>query len=310
MRLRQALRHRNLALGAVLTGAVLALALVGILWTPYAPTDIDIAARLGGPSAAHWLGTDYLGRDMLSLVMLGAQNALGVALAAVAIGLAAGVPLGLAAAATAGSLVDEAAGRLIDLVFAFPAILSALLITALAGPGALTAILAIGIFNIAVFARVMRGAARQVYGRDFVTAAVALGRTRFDVALRHVLPNAAAPLIVQATIQFAVAILAEAALSYLGLGTRPPQPSWGKMLFEAQRFMHLDPAQAIIPGLAIALTVLGLNLLGDGLRDALDPRLRLGGGLAVARGPATASTASGGGSPAPGGGASVRGTPP
>ena len=165
-----------------------------------------------------------------------------------------------------------------------------------------------GIFNIAVFARVTRGAARQVYGREFVTAAVALGRTRFDVALRHVLPNAAAPLIVQTTIQFAVAILAEAALSYLGLGARPPQPSWGKMLFEAQRFMHLDPAQAIIPGLAIAVTVLGLNLLGDGLRDSLDPRLRLSGGLARMAGGATGSTAGGGASPERGGEASARGT--
>lgn len=275
VRFRRALRYRNLALGASLTSVMLALALVGAVWTPYAPTDLDIAARLSGPNAAHWLGTDYLGRDMLTLIMLGAQNSLSVALVAVGVGLAAGVPLGLAAAAAGGSLLDEAASRLTDLIFAFPAVLSALLITALAGPGAMTAILAIGIFNIAVFARVTRGAARQVYGRAFVTAAVALGRTRLDVALRHVLPNAAAPLIVQATIQFAVAILAEAALAYLGLGTQPPQPSLGKMLLDAQSYMFVDPMQAVYPGVTIAVLVLGLNLLGDGLRDALDPRLRV-----------------------------------
>jgi len=169
--------------------------------------------------------------------------------------------------------VDEAVGRLIDLVFAFPAILTALLVAALAGPGLINAIVAVGVFNVSVFARVTRGAARQVQSREFVLAAQALGRSRRGIAVRHVLPNISGVLIVQATIQFAVAILAEAALGYLGLGVRPPQPSWGRMLLEAQRFMHLDPAQAIVPGLAIALAVLGLNLLGDGLRDLLDPRL-------------------------------------
>lgn len=293
MRLQRVLRHRNLVLGALMTGSMVTLALVAVFWTPYTPYDIDVLGRLGRPRPEHWLGTDYLGRDALTLIMLGAQTSLFIALSAVAIGLAIGVPLGLLAAAL-GGMVDEAAARLVDLIFAFPAILSALLITALAGPGMLTAILAIGVFNIAVFARVTRGAARQVYARDFVTAAIALGRTRVDVAFRHVLPNASAPLIVQVTIQFAVAILAEAALSYLGLSARPPQPSWGRMLFEAQRFMHLDPAQAIIPGLAIAVTVLGLNLLGDGLRDALDPRLRIGGGLAVSKSSSDASPAAGG----------------
>lgn len=308
MRLGRLLRHGNLVLGTLLTGFIVALALAGAVWTPFTPHDINIAGRLSGPSPEHWLGTDYLGRDLLTLIMLGAQNSLLVAMMAVAIGLAIGVPLGLVAAAT-GGLVDEAAARLVDLVFAFPAILSALLITALAGPGAMTAILAIGIFNIAVFARVTRGAARQVYAREFVTAAVALGRTRMDVAVRHVLPNASAPLIVQATIQFAVAILAEAALSYLGLGVRPPQPSWGKMLFEAQRFMHLDAAQAIIPGLAIAVTVLGLNLLGDGLRDLLDPRLRLSGRTVTASGVSGGTTAAGGWMPSRRAGASSREEP-
>ena len=266
-------RHRSLVAGAGLTGLVAAMAALSLLWTPYDHAAQAIVDRLQGPGPGHWLGTDVYGRDVLSMIMVGARNTLAVGASAVAIGAGIGVPLGLLAAARAGSWIDHAVGRVVDLTFAFPAILSAILITALAGPGALTAILAIGIFNIAVFARVARGAALAVYGREFVRAALALGRSRSDVALRHVLPNAGSALIVQATIQFAVAILAEAALSYLGLGVQPPQPSWGKMLFDAQTLMFMAPLQAVFPGLAIALAVLGLNLLGDGLRDVLDPRL-------------------------------------
>lgn len=263
----------TLAIGGALTGLVAALGLVSLVWTPWPVDAVSVADRLLPPGADHWLGTDHLGRDTLSLIMGGAWNAMAVATAAVGIGLLAGVPLGLLAAARRG-WVDEAVGRLVDLTFAFPAVLSAILITALTHPGAINAIVAIGIFNIAVFARVTRGAALPIYGREFVRAAFALGRSRFQVALRHVLPNAASPLIVQATVQFAVAILAEAALSYLGLGTRPPQPSWGRMLLDAQTFIFTDPIQAVWPGLAIAIAVLGLNLLGDGVRDLLDPRLR------------------------------------
>lgn len=266
--------HRNLLLGALLTGTMVAMALLSLVWTPYAADAIAVSSRLQGPSGAHWLGTDHFGRDVLSMIMVGARNSIAVGAVAVGIGVLVGVPLGLLAASVRG-WSDEAVGRLVDLTFAFPAILSATLIAALLGPGAVNSIIAIGIFNIAVFARVARGAALQVYGREFVVAAHALGRTRLDVAVRHVLPNTASALVVQATIQFAIAILAEAALSYLGLGTQPPQPSWGKMLFDAQTFMFLSPAQAVFPGLAIAVAVLGLNLLGDGLRDALDPRLRI-----------------------------------
>jgi peptide/nickel transport system permease protein len=276
-RLARGLAHRNLAVGAALTLLLLLTAAVSLVWTPHDPLDIAVADRLQRPGPGHWLGTDYLGRDLASRLMEGAQTAVAVALAAVAIGLALGVPLGLAAAA-AGGWAEEALGRLTDLIFAFPAVLAALLVAALAGPGEINAILAIGIFNVAVFARVTRGAARQVYAREFVRAALALGRSRADVAVRHVLPNAAGAVVVQTSIQFAVAILAEAALSYLGLGARPPQPSWGAMLLDAQRFMHLDANQAIIPGAAIALAVLGLNLLGDGLRDWMDPRLQAGRG--------------------------------
>ena len=268
------LRHRSLGPGAALTVLLVAMALVSLVWTPYAVDEIAIRDRLQGPSPAHWLGTDHLGRDTLSLVMAGARNSIAVGVVAVGIGLLFGVPLGLLAAARRG-WVDQAIGRAVDLTFAFPAVLTAILITALTSPGAVNAIAAIGIFNIAVFARVSRGAALQIYGREFVRAAMALGRSRLDVAVHHVLPNMLSPLIVQATIQFAIAILAEAALSYLGLGARPPQPSWGRMLLDAQTHIYADPGQAIFPGLAIALAVLGLNLLGDGLRDLLDPRLRV-----------------------------------
>ena len=263
----------SLLIGGTLTAALVAMAFVSLAWTPYDPTAQAISERLAGPSAEHWLGTDHFGRDTLSLIMAGATNSIMVGVVAVGIGVGLGVPLGLAAASVRG-WTDEGLGRLTDLAFAFPAILTATLITALAGPGSVNSILAIGIFNIAVFARVTRGTALSVQGREFVRAAYALGRGRFGVAVRHVLPNTAPILIVQATIQFAVAILAEAALSYLGLGTQPPTPSWGKMLFDAQTLLFLAPGQAIAPGVAIALAVLGLNLLGDGLRDRLDPRLQ------------------------------------
>ncbi len=274
MFLARARHHVGFLIGAVLTGLMGLMALISLVWTPHDPVGMAVRNRFASPSWEHWLGTDHFGRDTLSLLMVGAQNSITVGLVAVGIGLLVGVPLGVLAAARRG-WVDEVLGRTVDLTFAFPAILSAVLITALMGPGSINSIIAIGIFNIAVFARVARAAALQVQGREFVRAALALGRSRLDVALRHILPNMASALVVQATIQFAIAILAEAALSYLGLGTQPPQPSWGKMLFDAQNFMFLDWRQAVVPGVTIALAVLGLNLLGDGLRDLLDPRLRI-----------------------------------
>lgn len=263
----------GLLLGAALTLALVGMALLSFAWTPYPVEGVRISARFRPPGAEHWLGTDHFGRDVLSQIMVGARNSIAVGLVAVGIGLAAGVPLGLAAAGR-GGWADEALGRATDLVFAFPAILSAFLLTALLGPGAVNAILAIGVFNVGVFARVTRGAALAVWRREFVRAALALGRGPVAVTLVHVLPNVASVLAVQATVSFAAAILAEASLSYLGLGIQPPAPSWGKMLHDAQTFMLVRPHLAIFPGAAIALAVLGLNLLGDGLRDLLDPRLR------------------------------------
>jgi peptide/nickel transport system permease protein len=261
----------GLWVGGVLVALLLLAAVLSLVWTPHAPTEIDVAAKLRGPSATHWLGTDSLGRDIASMLLVGARNALAVGLIAVGIGIGIGVSLGLLAAAR-GGWVDEALMRLADFSFAFPALLTAIMLAAVQGPGLVTSTVAIGIFNVPVFARITRGAARAVWTRDYVTASRACGRGAWHITLQHVLPNIAALLVVQATIQFATAILAEAALSYLGLGTQPPQPSWGRMLNEAQSMMFQAPQLALWPGLAIAASVLGLNLLGDGLRDWLDPR--------------------------------------
>jgi peptide/nickel transport system permease protein len=206
--------------------------------------------------------------------MVGAQTSITVGLIAVALGMSLGVALGAWAAAR-GGWVDEALSRTSDLIFAFPAVLIAILITSVLGASARNAILAIAIFNVPVFARVTRGAALTMWSRDFVRAATAMGQGPLGITWRHVLPNIMSVLIVQATIQFAVAILAEAGLSYLGLGAQPPVPSWGRMLRDAQTYIFQAPELALWPGLAVALAVLGLNMLGDGLRDLLDPRLRL-----------------------------------
>ncbi len=270
--MRRALRHRSFVLGGVLTLALIAAALVSLVWTPWSPYEIDMALKLKPPTSAHWLGTDPLGRDVASLLLVGARNSILVGVIAVGIGLTVGALLGLLAAARRG-WVEEAIMRLSDFTFAFPAILSAIMMTAVLGPGIVNSIIAIGIFNIPVFARITRASAKAIWAREFVLASRAAGKGATRITFEHVLPNILSVLIVQATIQFALAILAEAALSYLGLGTQPPQPSWGRMLNEAQTLMFTDPRLAIFPGVAIAISVLGLNLMGDGLRDLIDPRL-------------------------------------
>ena len=269
---RRALGKRSFAIGAALTALLLAAALLSLFWTPWPPNDMDMDAMLQPPGAAHWLGTDAYGRDVASLLLVGARASIAVGVIAVGIGLALGAALGLLAAAR-GGWVEEAVMRLADFTFAFPALLLAIMLTAVFGPGMVNAIVAIGIFYIPTFARVTRASAKAVWARDYILAARACGKGPWRITLEHVLPNIASVLIVQATIQFALAILAEAALSYLGLGTQPPQPSWGRMLAEAQTLMFQAPLLAVWPGVAIALAVLGLNLLGDGLRDLLDPRL-------------------------------------
>ncbi len=270
---RRAFRHPSFAIGAALSSLVVLAAAISLVWTPFPPNQMDIPRKLAPPSALHWLGTDSFGRDMFSLLLAGAQASIAVGVIAVSIGLIAGTALGLWAAARRG-VVEELVMRLSDFTFAFPAIVLAIMLTAVFGPGLVNSIIAIGIFNIPVFARLTRASGNAIWAREFVLAARASGKGRLLISLEHVLPNIASVIIVQATIQFANAILAEAALSYLGLGTQPPQPSWGRMLNEGQTLMFQAPRLAILPGIAVAIAVLGLNLLGDGLRDLLDPRLR------------------------------------
>lgn len=263
-----------LLIGSLLVAPVLLAAALSLVWTPHDVTEMAIAMKLRPPSARHWLGTDHFGRDILSMVMVGAQVSIMVALMAAGLGLGLGVPLGLLAAARRGSWLDEFIMRGNDLIFAFPSLVIAILITAARGPSAMNAMIAIGIFNIPVFARVARGAALPLWGLDYIRAAQVAGKGRLRISAEHVLPNIAGLLIVQATIQFSLGILAEAGLAYVGLGAQPPAPSWGRMLAEAQTMIALAPHTAIIPGLCIVVTVLGLNLLGDGLHDALDPKGR------------------------------------
>lgn len=270
--LARAFRHRSFAIGAALTGLVIAAAFVSLFWTPYSAIELAVPRKLRGPSADHLFGTDHFGRDILSMIMVGARNSIVVGVVAVAIGCSIGTTLGLLAAARRG-WIEELVMRFSDFTFAFPAILSAIMITALLGPGSVNSVLAIGIFNVPVFARLARGAASAIWARDFILAARAAGKGTTRITVEHVLPNILSIIIVQATIAFALAILAEAGLSYLGLGTQPPFPSWGRMLNDAQTFMYDAPYLAVFPGIAIAISVLGLNLLGDGLRDLIDPRL-------------------------------------
>lgn len=266
---------RNLILGGLLTSVFIIAALLSFVWTPDSVEAMNIANRLKPPSADNLLGTDHFGRDILSMLMVGARTSIAVALVAVGIGMGLGVPLGLAAAARRGGMLDEVIMRMNDLIFAFPSLVIAILITAVFGPSATNAIIAIGIFNIPVFARITRGAALSLWKREFIMAAQVAGKTRARISAEHILPNVANLLIVQGTIQFSLCILAEAGLSYVGLGAQPPIPSWGRMLADAQTMVSLAPHVALIPGLTIVAMVLGLNLLGDGLRDALDPRLKV-----------------------------------
>lgn len=265
-------RHPSLIAGALLTSTLLAMAAVSAVWTPYDPTRMNIRNKLAAPSMEHWLGTDQFGRDVASIIMTGAQNSIAVGVVAVLIGMLFGVTLGLLAAARRG-WVEELIMRLSDFMYAFPAILLAVLLVATLGSGAINAIVAIGIFAIPTFARLTRGAANAIWAREYVLAARAAGKGPTRITIEHVLPNIASVIVVQATVQFALAVLAEAALSYLGIGSQPPTPSWGRMLSDAQTLVFLQPMLAVWPGLAIAFSVLGLNLLGDGLRDLTDPRL-------------------------------------
>ncbi len=257
--------------GLVVLGLLVLVALLGPLIAPKSPTAVDIPARFEGPSLSHPFGTDDLGRDVLSRVLIGARVSLQVGAIAVSIALVAGVGIGLVAGFY-GKLVDTILMRLMDMVFAFPAILLAIAILAVLGPGITNAMIAIGIVYTPIFARVTRGSVLSVREEVYVRAARSLGASDARLILRHVLPNVAGPIIVQTSLSLAFAILSEAALSFLGLGVQAPDPAWGRMLSEGRGFIQTAPWMGVFPGLAIVLTVLAFNFVGDALRDALDPK--------------------------------------
>ena len=259
-------------IGLVIVTITILTALVSLVWTPYDPLSALPAQRLQGSGAEHLLGTDRFGRDVLSRLMVGAQITLVVGVIAVSISALIGVPVGIAAGMRHGKIVDSLVIRTADLMLAFPALLLAIIAGAVWGPSTLTAMIAIGIAGIPSFARVARSGTLQVMSQDFIAAARVSKVSEWVIATRHVFPNITGLVIVQASVYFALAILAEAALSYLGLGTAPPAASWGRMLQDAQSLLAVQPSLTLWPGLAIALTVLGFNLLGDALRDVLDPR--------------------------------------
>ncbi|MDN5794880.1 MAG: ABC transporter permease [Intrasporangium sp.] len=259
--------------GAVLVGVVMAAALISFVWTPYNPIKVDAAARLQSPNAEHWLGTDKFGRDIFSQILVGARTTLYVGVIAVGLASIIGTPLGIFAGMSNRGWLTELVMRANDLLLAFPALLLAIMFGAVFGASTLTAMIAIGIATIPSFARLARSGTLQVMSTEYVLAARIAGRKPIAIAWRHVLPNVFGLLIVQGSVSFAIAVLAEAALSYLGFGTAPPTPSWGRMLQEAQEQIFTLPIILLWPALAIAVAVLGFNLLGDGLRDRFDPRL-------------------------------------
>lgn len=268
------LRNWSAVVGGALVALVVFMALLSFAWTPYDPTFVNAdVALVGMGHGGHLLGTDAYGRDMFSQLLVGARVTLLAGIIAVGISAVIGIPAGILAGMRARWL-GEIIMRCNDIIFAFPALLLAILLAAGFGASTWTAMVAIGISTVPIFARLARAATLQVMATDYVLAARAAGRNGWWIARRHVLPNIAPVLVVQASVAFGLAILAEAALAYLGLSTQPPTPSWGRMLHDGQGYLFSAPRLSIWPGIAIAVAVLGFNLLGDGLRDLLDARLR------------------------------------
>jgi peptide/nickel transport system permease protein len=265
-------RGPTLIVGAILVGLVVLAAVVSFIWTPHDPLKVDAAIRLLGPSNDYPLGTDKFGRDLVSQIMVGARTTLYVGVVAVGVAAVIGTPL-VILAGMGPRWLGEFVMRVNDLLLAFPALLLAIMFGAVFGADTLTAMIAIGIATVPSFARIARSGTLQVMSTEYVLAARAAGQPRLTIAGRHVLPNISGLLIVQCSVSFAIAVLSEAALSFLGFGTRPPTPSWGRMLQESQELLAVQPRLALVPGVAIAIAVLGFNLLGDGLRDRLDPKL-------------------------------------
>ena len=265
------LRRPTLVIGGTIVFFLCAVAILSLFWTPLPPTKMQIIHKLKPPLIHGLLGTDQLGRDVASALMVGAWNSLLTAVSAVALGASFGTLIGVIVAACRG-WIETVFMRINDVIFSVPPILSAMMLGALMGNGRMTAIVAIAVFMVPVFARVTASAAQQIWARDYILAARGAGKGGFLITVEHVLPNISSQIIVQVTIQLGLAILTEAGLSFLGLSLPPPAPTWGRMLADAQTYMSLAPWLAILPGLAIALTVFGFNMLGDGLRDLLDPR--------------------------------------
>lgn len=267
------LRNRLALFGMIIAFVVTVTAIIAPLAAPSDPLEIKLADRLKPPSSEHWMGTDHLGRDILSRVMYGARISLQVGVVSVALG----TLIGLIAGALAGYLggkTDAIVMSIMDAIYAFPAILLALALVAAFGPGLVTVMTAIAIVRIPIFARTVRSSVLAEREKEYVEAARCIGQREINILARHILPNIMAPIIVVTTTYFATAIVVEASLSFLGLGVPPPQASWGVMLNDGRKYMEAMPHVVVFPGIAISLTVLGFNMLGDGLRDVLDPRLR------------------------------------
>lgn len=262
----------TLVIGAAIVSMIIGMALLSFVWTPHNPTLVNAQDRLQPPSAEYWLGTDKFGRDVFSQILVGARTTLFVGFVAVGVAAVVGVPLGILAG-MAPRWLGELLMRANDILLAFPALLLAIMFAAVYGASTFVAMVAIGIATIPSFARLIRSGTLQIMKTEYVMAARAAGRTPFAIGLRHVLPNVTSLITIQASVSFAIAVLAEAALSFLGFGTPPPTPSWGRMLQESQELLWSAPRMAVFPGIAIALAVLGFNLLGDGLRDRFDPKL-------------------------------------
>ncbi len=266
-------RWRLVILGGVIISVILICAIFAPWIAPFSPYDLDYMAMLQGPGATHWLGTDEIGRDILSRIIYGARISMQVAFIAAGIGLVFGAVIGVTAAYF-GGLVDLILMRFMELLFSFPAILLAVVLMASLGTSVLNAMIAIGIVFIPGFSRLARAATEVVLREQYVESARAIGMSHARILLREIMPNIVAPLLVEAAVAFSYAILLESALSFLGLGAQPPEPTWGNMLNTGRGFMAQSAIMSIAPGMAIFLTVIGFNLVGDGLRDALDPHMK------------------------------------
>lgn len=266
-------RHGLLTIGVFIVGLVVVAALTAPIISPYSPYDLDVTMMLQSPSADHWLGTDELGRDVLSRTIFASQISIQVALVAVSVGVIGGTIIGVLAAYF-GGVTDLVLMRLMELLFSFPAILLAIVLMASLGTSILNAMIAIGIIFIPGFARLARATTVEAMQQQYIEAARSVGMSHARILIIEIMPNVITPLLVEAAVAFAYAVLLESALSFLGLGAQPPEPSWGNMLNTGRGFMAQAPWLSIVPGMALFLCVLGFNLLGDGLRDMLDPHLR------------------------------------